>query len=280
MKIKQFSSQPSGYESTGKIKFKSTKPTQPLIILLLPVLLLQLCIACTNKIIMQAKYEDEIPGAVPITTPSPNPPQDNFAWGVIDVTPVIVSLNGGKEVMVTPKESYYVDGKYRAFVLNAFTDATTVGKTPGIRGGVTVKMQGFGTMVISLHASQSGNNQGNDLGGFLFGDVGTPSIGYMTAQNLKVMEANNTVLNSTGLSYYESGLPVQLNWSINQSSHTLSLTATPEGGNRRSADVTFDPIVTNGAPNSPIEKILITVEMFQVARGTRVFFDDFYGEEY
>jgi hypothetical protein len=280
MKTNPFSSQNSRIETADRFYYGAAQPVRSAIKLLLPVVLLLMCMACGNRVIMKADIEGEPLNAKPSSTPLPNPPQDNFSWGSIDVTAKVVAGNGGNWVMVTPVENYFSTGKYRAFVLNAFTDAITTGKTPAIRGALTVNMNGFGTMVVSLYAFQAVTNTSNPLGGFLIRNVGIPGIGYMTVQNLKVMETNNSILNSTGLSPYTSGQPVQLNWSIDQGARTTLLTATPAGGAQKSASVTYDPIITNGVSNTPIQKVLVIVELFEAQRGISVFFDNFSAEEF
>lgn len=244
--------------------------------------LLLLSIGCTSAVRMQAKYDDEAQNAVPKNQPSPSPPHDFFSWGAIDVTARVVARSGGgNQVRVAPTPSYLNSGKYRAFILHAWSDALTTSKKPGVRGGVTVNMQGSGRMVVAIRAGQGANNlQGDPLGGYLFINVGIPSIGYMTTQNLKVMQLNPAVLNSTMLSSYTSGQPVELRWSIDQDSHLMSLGATPSGGSPQNASVTFQQVASDGTQNTPLEKIWLMIDMFEVPAGTQVFFDDFFVEEF
>ena len=242
-------------------------------------LLSQLLMGCTTMIRLQAKYDDELVTAMPNRLPNSSPPQDIFEWGQIDVTATIVQPGGGsKQVKVVPKPTYFSSGKYQAFVLNAFSDAITTSKKPGVRGGVTVNFVGHGSLMIAVLANQNG--KGDPLGGFLFGNHGIPSLGYMTSQNLIVNQNNMHILNSTGLSSYTSGQQVKLNWSINQDTHQISLGATPSGGTPANAIANFEQVASDGTQNTPIQKIRIMIYMYEAAQDAQVFFDDFFVEEY
>jgi hypothetical protein len=140
-------------------------------------------------------------------------------------------------------------------------------------------MQGSGKMVIGIRVAQGPNLQGDPIGGYAFINAGIPSIGYMTTQNLKTLQANDTILNSTFLSPYASGQPVQLRWSIDQDTRTVSLGAYPASGNGNNASVTFNQVASDGAANTPIQKIWLEINMYEVARVTKTFFDDFFVEE-
>jgi len=94
------------------------------------------------------------------------------------------------------------------------------------------------------------------------------------------MDLNPSILNSTMLSPYTSGQSVRLQWSIDQNSRIMSIGATPTGGTPNNASVTFEQVAGDGTQNTPIQKIWLMIEMFEVARGSQVSFDDFYIEEY
>src|SRR6266542_2752056 len=99
---------------------------------------------------LKAEFNDESlvhigsdPGLNPAPRyPLPNPPNDEFQWGLRDITAHIsLRPSGGKWVIVQPTASYLDSGQYRAFVMYGLSEAFTIEKPVSIRGGVVISIQ-------------------------------------------------------------------------------------------------------------------------------------------
>jgi hypothetical protein len=270
----------SRFEIWDRIQHGTVKPFRRAIIFILTVLLLQIFTACGKRVIMSANYENEPIATYPAEQPVPSPPQDAFYWGKVEVISRVVGYNGSKQVLVVPSENYSSTFKYRALVLNAYTDVITPDKRPGIRGNMTVTLFGYNTMVISLNSFYA-NRPYYPLGGFIVSSGFKPNIGTMSDFDLRVKDMNNYIINSTGLCDIKNGEPVTLSWAIDQQDRIISLVASPSEDIQYKASVHYEPDGTVGVTGNPeIQKIWIMIEFFEAQRDAEVFFDDFWGQEY
>ena len=230
----------------------------------------------TPTLRLRATYDNEPVNAFPQMQPAPSPPHDFFTWGKVDITAQVRAIGGGKLVEVRPNRNYLDTGKYRAFIATGYSDAIQTANAPQLRGALTFDLQGSGRMVVAIRIAHE-RFQTDPIAGFLISVGG--GIGYMSQQNLRVMDINDHILNATALGPLKPTFSVELRWSIDQPSRTVNLGMYPSGGTAASTSVTFQPTGPNGAPNIPIKQLLVEILGFEAGRDFIARFDNLLVEQ-
>jgi len=248
--------------------------------------------ACSSSgVRLRAQFDDQFDptragqpaggGVVPSATPAPNPPADSFTWGTQFVTARVVGSGGAGaagRVRVEPNAAY--SGTGRATVLLARSEPLSQDRRNTVRGGLLVDMRGDGHLVVGIPAGGPGAPSA-PLGGFHISHPGIiPSIAYLNSANLRALAINPSLADGVGtyLGPFPIGQDVDLRWSIDQESRTLSLGAYSASG-VFVGPVTFDATAPDGTPNTPIRTIWLDVAFYKVSRDTVALLDNFLVEE-
>lgn len=227
---------------------------------------------CTTTYRLTQNFDSESLGAVPLQFPTPTPPADNLRWTQQFLQPRVVSrASGGRWVRIQIEQTYLNRGKAQA--LSAFSDRFNV---PGanIRGHFSLRLVGTGEVVIALHAGQGESGvQGGPLGGISVrsGPFNTSDIASLTDFDLSITREPPS---GTGLARYTPGQTIEFFWSIDQAARVLNLSVSP-GDSRR---LSFQP-VSQGVSKTPLQRIFVTIDVYDFNLDTRLFVDDVSIEE-
>jgi len=216
----------------------------------------------------------------PIDTPPPDPPADLLTWGSQFVTTRLVGLNTpNHRVRVVPNEAYFAGRQARATVLLARSDAMSGVAGNNLRGGLQVTLSGSGMLVVALFSGDA-TRVGGPLGGFKVMNPGQASLAYLTGSDVARIQAGPSFVAGVGtfLGNYAPGTPVDLRWSIDQASRTLSLGAYAASGVAVNS-VIFDARAPDGAPNTPVQRIWMDIALYDAQRNMVVLLDNLSVEE-
>lgn len=188
---------------------------------------------------------------------------------------------GGRWARIVPNATFLADPDSRRAALMAYTEAFTTSPPARIRGSTIVRLDGPGRVFVGLQGMNASNRPGAFLGGFVV-DVPplVPVGGALYAVNTFNIQRIQDILPlpSVGtLQPYSLGNVVNLSWTIDQATRTLSLNSS---GATVSAKTVVYPAVADGVSNSPLEKIMLSVWLQSVNPSTRVFLDDLFVEEF
>ena len=171
---------------------------------------------------------------------------------------------------IQPKESFFSRGK--AAPLTAFSD---VFKVPGanVRGHFSIRLVGTGRVVIALRAGHGpGGTQGGPLGGIsLRADAfNTADVATLTDFDLSIPREPF----GTGLASYTPGQTLEFFWSIVQASQLLNVSVAPGDSRQLSFAASQD-----GVAKTPLQRIFLTIDVYDLSRSTTLFIDDVSVEE-
>jgi hypothetical protein len=237
--------------------------------------------SCGTKINrrMEETFNGEPLNSVPPVNPAPNPPADLLTWTQTYMLPKVVERSGGgKWVQVNVKENYI--GRFSAHLLQAYSEAFTLGVNGNIRGSFTLQQIGTGTTFVFLYAVQGENQETSPIGGYAVREgIGKPDVGYLTSNNVPVNFSNPFPRpGSTFLTSYKSGQVLDFAWSIDQKGPLLYMNVSP-GGNAPPVEIQ-KVSNNNGISNIPIQKIMFIITAYEFERNTTLFVDDIKMEEY
>jgi hypothetical protein len=246
-------------------------------------LMISIVDACTSSgLRLRDQFEDQLHGAAPSATPSPTPPNDYFTWGSQFVTTRVVSSGGSglnQSVHIAPTPNYFSTKQFRARMLLARSEPLSLNLQNVARGGVTFAMRGSGHVVIGIFSGDQSTRR-DPLGGFHISNPGMASIAYLSSNDLRALQGFPFQVAALGtyLGPYTTGQNVELRWSIDQNSRTLSLGAYSAGG-ALADSVIFDAVAPDGTPNTPISTIWIEIALFDASPSTHVYLDNLLVEE-
>ncbi len=227
--------------------------------------------SCPTSYRLTQDFDSEPLDAVPLQFPNPTPPADNLIWTQQFLQPSVVARDsGGRWVRVQPKESYFSRGNAQA--LSAFSDFF---KVPGanIRGHFSMRLVGTGHVVIALRAGQGpGGTQGGPLGG-----ISVRSDAFNSSDVASLTDFDLSIAGEpfgTGLASYTPGQTLEFFWSIDQASRLLNLSVSPGDSRQLSFAISEDNV-----PKTPLQRLFLTIDVYDFSRGTTLFIDDVSVEE-
>ena len=239
---------------------------------------LTLLTGCTSNSRLDAKFDTEAPGSPPPSSPGPTPPNDQLNWRTGFVTPtVVVRSTGDNWVRLQPlKESTASPDDRRVFLI-AVTDPFTTNPVANIRGSVRLRLDNLGTIGVGIRPLQ-GEQTLDFIGGIELSNFLPPANGGVFA--LKEFRGDRLGdpfgLPSSGqISSYTSGQVIDINWTLDQASHTFSTSVL--GGPSQSSSYSN---LLGGVSTVPIQRIILQFWMQKPTSNTVGFIDNLRAEEY
>ncbi|MEO6453354.1 MAG: hypothetical protein ABIN97_04745 [Ginsengibacter sp.] len=223
---------------------------------------------------MKETFEGETQNVIPPQFPAPNPPADELVWSQQLMQPKVVSKPGGGQWVVIGAKEALQEGRVGG-VLSAISEPLKKGIDGSIRGGLTMQLEGPGTVVVFLLAWDEGSTP---LGGFAIHNLTLvpPQLSSLNSQDAAVWLSDPFKQRGTGMGNYSAGKPVEFSWSIDQRAPFLRINASP-GGSAGPIDIT--KVATNGKNIFPAKKMFILINAYGWSRNTRLFIDDVKIEE-
>jgi hypothetical protein len=236
---------------------------------------------CAKDIRMSASFDDVAAGSAPPSSPTPSPPNDSYLWAATFVTSTVTSRpGGGNWVRTVPKPKFMTDPDMRRLAAFAYTDALTLSPPTGIRGSVTIDMEGRGRVFVGLQ-NVVGNAPGSYLGGAL---IDIPPLAPGGGSVLAIAPFANARITDVfplpgagPIQPYAASSIITIRWNIDQATRTLSVSTDTSGATSHSVQY---PAVADGIANTPLNRVLVSVWLQQVGPSTAVMLDDFHAEEF
>jgi hypothetical protein len=239
---------------------------------------LLLLTGCTSNSRLDAKFDTEAPGSPPPSSPGPTPPDDQLNWRTGFVTPVVVVRSAGDNwVRLQPlRESTASPDERRVFLI-AVTDPFTTNPVANVRGSVRLRLDNLGTIGIGFRPLQ-GEQTLDFIGGIELSNFLPPANGGVFA--LKEFRGDRLGdpfgLPSSGqISSYTSGQVIDINWTLDQASHTFSTSVL--GGPSQSSSYSA---LLGGVSTVPIQRIIMQCWMQKTTSNTIGFIDNLRAEEF
>ena len=250
---------------------------------------------CTNYRLQQ-NFNSEPLGSAPAQFPAPDPPADDLTWAKQTVQPVVVArATGGRWVQIKPGQGFQ-DTSRSSLALLAWTDYFKTAWS-GVRGHFTLRLDGFGKVLIGLRSLQTDAAEGSWLGGYLISNYALPGnpggvawVGNFELHNLLTLHKNEEIVGAgTAIAPYTPGQTIDLFWSIRQdirdpgkdadaNSQTLYLGVLPPG---ETVGLEFDRARRDEQPE-PLKRLWITVMLYDWSQvpPPALFLDDVTVEEF
>ena len=231
--------------------------------------------ACSKR--LDAKFDGDPLGAPPTAAPSPTPPSDIFVWRTTFASPAVVARpGGGNWVRVTPTQAHLTSPDDRRVFLIANTEPIKGGSGPRLRGSLRVRLDGLGTLGIGFRPVQGGAPL-DYLGAVEVSNFLPPAGGGVNAMrgfSGATLTGFQSLPSNGPLSAYAAGNVVEINWSIDQSTHTFS--ASVLGG--PSVSGAF-PAMSGNLATTPMTSLQVVLWLQRPTAGTVAFVDDMLVEE-
>ena len=248
---------------------------------LLRVSVLMLLIAGQFGCATAVRMSNSLDVATLVERPDPTPPDDYFLWTAQPVTSLSEPrAGGGRWAHVTPKPSFLQDPDVRRQVLLAYTSPLTTSPPARLRGTTEIRLDGYGRVFVGLSAVD-GSRPGGFLGGLV---IDIPTIASSSGTIYATQSFNSeriqdiSPLPSAGtIDPYSPGTVIELNWVIDQTTRSLSVTRSNSGS---PAVMTTYPAAGDGVSNSPLQKLIVSVWLQSVGPGTHLFVDNVFVEEF
>ncbi|MBF5043530.1 hypothetical protein FGE12_14115 [Aggregicoccus sp. 17bor-14] len=242
---------------------------------------LALATGCATTVRLDDTFDADATGAPPAVKPPPTPPDDTVSWTQTQrlKSTVEAAPGGGRWLHITPEPAFVTSPDERRRALLVGSDTLTTSPAPTLRGHLRVRLDGPGTVTFGLQTTQ-GTQSIDFIGGFAVGNFGlrqglAGQLFLVGDFSLARMEGDILPLASRGkIADYTPGTVVDLSWSIDQASRTLSVGA--NGGTSQSLQF---PQGLGGAATTPISRLTLYVWLERPTGQTNVFLDDLRVEE-
>jgi hypothetical protein len=233
---------------------------------------------CTSTPRLDAKFDADALGTPPPSAPAPTPPNDVLTWRTNFATPTVVaSPSGGRWVSFQPLPVFTAAPDDRRVVLIAVSEPFTVSPPANIRGSVRLRLDNPGTIGIGLRPLQ-GEQTLDFIGGIELSNFLPPAGGAAHGLQAFTSARFGDLIGLPGsgqIAPYSSGNVIDINWSLDQSSRTFSVSV--PGGAVQSSSF---PAVSGAVATTPIQRLILYVWMQRPTSGTVAFIDDVHAEEY
>jgi hypothetical protein len=225
---------------------------------------------CASAVLLDAKFDAD-PLGKPATSPSPNPPADNFIWTINNhvVSAVVADPAGGRRVRIDPKADFFPapDNTRKMAMLAVSAPVSKL----NVRGHADITIFGSADIVLGvmgMHGSMPDTNLG---GAEVSGKAPGPgSVGSVTPNGLDHIGDPFFLPGSVGIAPYTSGQTIGVQWTVDQSAHTITVNALPGG----TAQVIPYPASTG------LTAIRLALYMVDPSPGGGAFVDNLSVEEY
>ena len=245
---------------------------------LLVVVASVLLAGCTTNMRLDVPFDNDPLGTPPPSAPAPTPPNDQLNWRTGFVTATVVNRSSGDNwVRLQPqKESTTSPDDRRVFLL-AVTDPFTTSPPANIRGSVRVRLDDLGTIGIGFRPLQAEQTL-DFIGGIELSTFLPPAGGGV--YGLKEFKGDRLGdplgLPSSGqVAPYTSGQVIDVNWTLDQSTRTFTVSVL--GGGSQSSSYS-DKL--GGLPTVPLQRLIVQCWIHKPVSSTVGFIDNLRAEEY
>lgn len=233
---------------------------------------------CTSNIRLDAPFDSDPLGSPPPFAPTPTPPNDQLNWRTGYVVATVVNRSSGDNwVRLQPLRESLTAPDFRRVYLLAVTDPFTTSPPANIRGHVRLRLDDLGTLGIGFRPLQ--NERTLDyIGGFELSNFVPPAGGgvYGLKEFRGDLLTDPFGLPSSGqVAPYVAGQVIDVNWTIDQSSRTFTVSIV--GGASQSSSYSG---MSGGVPTVPLQKLILECWIHKPTSRTTGFIDNLRAEEY
>jgi hypothetical protein len=233
---------------------------------------------CTSNTRLDVKFDAEALGTPPPSTPLPTPPNDQLNWRTGFAAATVVARSSGDNwVRIQPLRESTTSPDDRRVFLIAVTDPFTTNPPANVRGSVRLRLDNPGTIGVGFRPLQ-GEQTLDFIGGIELSNFLPPSGGSVSGlQEFKGDRLGDPFeLPSSGpVSPYTSGQVIDINWTLDQSSRTFSVSVLGVSTQSNSYSAQL-----GGLPTVPIQRFILQFWMQRPTSNTVAFIDNLHAEEY
>ena len=236
---------------------------------------------CATTARLDDKFDADVLGSPPSTSPPPTPPDDSLSVTVSQrVTSLVVAdPAGGHWLRITPTPAFIASPDFRKRAVIITSDSFTTSPPIQIRGHLRLQVDGPGIVIVGFRPVQ-GAQTPDFISGIQVSSFALPEglrgesyvlYGFPPAR----IDDPFQLPMSGKMTDYQPGTPTDIFWSIDQASRTFAASAS----DGTSQTATF-PAASAGVATTPIQKLSLWVWLQNPSADTAVFIDNLYAEEY